>query len=105
MPTDEERRQLKAAYKERERARAREQIVLGEDQLNALLDHLDEKASLSCDHSLRHTREWALANGVDVAALTVSLAELGSYCDCEVLANVDPDEPFQTPRRRPVART
>ena len=95
MATDEERRRLKAEYKDQERAKLRRLLVLDEKQLNALLDHLEESgADEICDDTPRLTTAWAERNGLDADAVTASLAELGGHCDCEVLANVDPEEIF-----------
>ena len=38
------------------------------------------------------SRQWATAQPVDPDRLAESLAEFGGYCDCEVLANVEPEE-------------
>lgn len=95
MATEEERRRLKAEYKQQERVKAREVLILNEEQLTALLDHLNESAAEEvCDDSPRLTRAWAAANSVDPVALTASLAQFGGHCDCEVLANVDAGEIF-----------
>jgi hypothetical protein len=37
---------------------------------------------------------WAAEHEIDPLALERSLAEFGGYCDCEVLANVDPEDLF-----------
>ena len=51
---DERKRELKRAFKSQEKAAARERMMLGEEQLNGLLDFLDERLSdESCDHTLR----------------------------------------------------
>jgi Protein of unknown function (DUF2695) len=66
-PMDADRkRELKRAFKDRERASARETMLLNEKQLEDLLDHLDVRVPESgCDHSLRLTRMWAVENAVD----------------------------------------
>jgi hypothetical protein len=92
---DERKRELKRAYKSDEKAAARAKMVLGEEQLNSLLDFLDERLpDDGCDHTLRLTHQWATAQAVDPDRLAQSLAEFGGYCDCEVLANVEPEEIF-----------
>jgi len=89
------KRELRRAYKLGERQRAQAALPLGASQLAGLLDHLDSRLGREvCDHSLRFTREWAAANGVDADELAASLEELGGYCDCEVLANVEPETIF-----------
>jgi hypothetical protein len=94
-PDTNERRELKRAFKTAERAAARELMVLDEVALRSLLDDVDAAlASRRCDHSLRATRAWALANRVEQDALAASLAHFGGFCDCEVVANVQPGEIF-----------
>ena len=82
----------KRAYKENERAQARSLMPLDADELERLLDYLDEHdAEARCDRSLSLTMAWAADNDVEQEPLTTALREFGGYCDCEVLANVDPD--------------
>jgi len=70
-------------------------MLLDEASLTALIQHVDAAvASHGCDHSLRATRTWALAHEVDPEVLAASLAHFGGYCDCEVAANVNPEEIF-----------
>ena len=95
MTSGDDRRRLKAAYKQAERAKARELLILDARQLEALLDLLDQiGAEEICDDSLRMTVAWAKENEVDPDALSASLGHFGGYCDCEVLANVDPQHFF-----------
>ena len=66
-------------------------MPLDADQLENLLAFLDERdAEAHCDRSLRLTMAWMAENSVEEEPLTAALAEFGGYCDCEVLANVDP---------------
>jgi hypothetical protein len=89
------KRELKRAFKEREKESARSAMPLSEEQLNDLLDYLDERLpEVGCDHSLRLTREWAATNAVEARALATSVEHFGGFCDCEVLANVDPESIF-----------
>jgi hypothetical protein len=86
---------LKRAFKNAERAAAREQMLLDKASLEALIEDVNTAlASDGCDHSLRATRNWARARGIDPDALAASLAHFGGYCDCEVVANVTPEEIF-----------
>jgi uncharacterized protein DUF2695 len=81
----------KAAMREQAAREWEEHMVLEPAQLKDLLDHLDESLGrVDCDHSLRVTRAWATDNGIDQAALEGSVLHFGGGCDCEVLANVDP---------------
>lgn len=89
---DRAKRDARRAYKEAERARERESMILDESQLSTLLDYLDERlAADRCDHTLRFTEAWAAEHSVDASAVTASVRNFGGYCDCEVLANVEPE--------------
>ena len=90
------RRALRDNYKRDERERQRALMYLSEEQLESLLDYVDvELEATPCDHSLKHTMEWARAVGVDPIRLRDSLLEFGGGCDCEVVLNIDPEEIFQ----------
>jgi Protein of unknown function (DUF2695) len=70
----------------------REQMILQPEQLMALLDHLDQQLpGAGCDHTLRLTRRWATDHEIDGERLAESLSHFGGGCDCEVLANLDPE--------------
>jgi Protein of unknown function (DUF2695) len=47
-----------------------------------------ESTTWTCDHTLKLTRQWMRAHGVDEAANVPELEKRGGYCDCEVLFNV-----------------
>jgi len=94
-PESDDRRALKRAFKSAERVAEREHMLLDEASLAALIEHVDAAVALhGCDHSLRAARTWALSHQVDPDALAASLAHFGGYCDCEVAANVKPEEIF-----------
>lgn len=77
-------------------------VVLAEEAISALLEALENKLSEDgCDHTLRHTLEWARATGTNVDDLIDALHARGGYCDCEVCMNVDPgDDALRVPPRR-----
>jgi hypothetical protein len=92
---DQQKRDARRAYKEAERGRASEAMVLDETQLSDLLDYLDERLQhAGCDHTLRLTERWAAERRIESRGLLASLEHFGGYCDCEVLANVDPESIF-----------
>lgn len=91
MTDRERRRALRDAWKAGQRRAAWERLGLDREQLDGLLGYLDEQAG-ACDHSLRHSRAWAAAQGLDWPVLEGALRDAGGGCDCEVAANVDPDE-------------
>ncbi len=41
----------------------------------------------TCDHTLRHTREFAEMHGLSFEDLSRILGETGDFCDCEALVN------------------
>jgi len=71
-------------------------VALGIDraQLDALYEHVKRHlVQHGCDHTLRYTQEWALAQPeVDWPRLRRALENAGGFCDCEVLMNTDPDQ-------------
>lgn len=94
-PDDAERKRLKAEYKKAEREEARSHMVLDADQLDDLLTYVEAEVEIAgCDHSLRATRAWAVANEIDPEVLAKSLEHFGGYCDCEVVLNVGPVLPI-----------
>lgn len=87
-----QRKALRDSYKQGEKQTAMTALTLDRPALDSLLDHLDEALSdQGCDHSLRFTQAWAEQEGREWEPLADGLREAGGYCDCEVLANVDPD--------------
>jgi len=52
----------------------------------------DAFASIGCDGSLRHTREWASRTGRDPEAVVALVQGRGGFCDCEVLGNVQSED-------------
>ncbi|MFF7633359.1 DUF2695 domain-containing protein [Kitasatospora sp. NPDC008050] len=87
------RKALRDSYKAQQKQDEWESLGLDRDQLDALLEHLEDRLSdQDCDHSLRHTQAWVNSTGLDWDTVKSGLASAGGYCDCEVLANVDPDD-------------
>ncbi|MFC3486550.1 DUF2695 domain-containing protein [Amycolatopsis roodepoortensis] len=87
------RKALRNAYREQQRVGAWSALGLDRAELDALYDWLDEQLGAEgCDHSLRLTEVWALERGMDWPTLREALGDAGGYCDCEVLANTDPDQ-------------
>lgn len=77
----------------KELASSLKQLDLKPEELTDLLDFLDETLKeSSCDHSLRHTKDWLanhIANKKQHRAIIKGLQNSGGYCDCEVLANIE----------------
>jgi hypothetical protein len=86
------KRMLKQQYLAEQRRRERERIALTDAELDDLLDFLDGAlGARGCDHTHNLTRRWLARAGKDEAVLD-GFRELGGHCDCEILANVDPDQ-------------
>jgi hypothetical protein len=69
-------------------------LSLKPEQYASLGSSLAERLKSSpCDHTLRHTKEWILANGAARYAdrIVKGLEAKGGFCDCEVLHNAIPD--------------
>jgi hypothetical protein len=100
-PSPAQKKQARKA--DRAEARARETaewdefMVLEPAELRALLRYLEaELAEVACEHTLRLTLSWAKGQGKDPDRLVPSLNHFGGGCDCEVLANVDPETRVDT---------
>ena len=92
-----QRKAGRAEARARESAEWDEHMVLEPEQLRALLSYLDANlADTPCEHTLRLTLAWARERGIDKDRLVPSLAHFGGGCDCEVLANVDPEARLDT---------
>jgi hypothetical protein len=88
------RRFLKLAYKNAQREVAWAALGIDRAQLDALYEHVERRrVRHGCDSTLRYTQEWAMAHPeIDWPRLRLGLVEAGGHCDCEVLANTDPDQ-------------
>jgi hypothetical protein len=90
MRADKQRqKEMLRQWKEDQRAAARAELPLPDEQLQALFDALDRKLAIrGCDHSRRLTRSFLEQRGLPVDEVFSWLDEHGGYCDCEVLFNV-----------------
>ena len=64
--------------------------ILTEEAAQELFEYLEEQLNnTGCDHTLRHTNQW-LGNNVPeelFEGVIAEIADMGGYCDCEVLLN------------------
>jgi hypothetical protein len=88
------RKALRQRYRAHQREAAWQRLGIAREQLDDLLEHLDHRMVEPCDETLAMTRRWAEDQGVPWNRLETELHDSGAGCDCEVLANVDPDEQF-----------
>jgi hypothetical protein len=94
-PDDARRRELRDQRRRAEREARTAGLPLDREQLTALVDFVDALVvGEGCDHTLRHTRRWVSEQGLAWDPIADALAELGGYCDCEVVMNCDPEEVF-----------
>ena len=85
-------RRGKAERKAAAEAEWQERMVLEREWLKGLLDYLDrELPEAGCDDTLRLARRWAADHGVDAQRLEDSVLHFDGGCDCEVLADFDPE--------------
>lgn len=82
----EEKKALKASYKEQEK----KELLLTPEQVEALFEYLEEQLGASpCDNTLKWARQW-LENNVQESLREAALEEMrdmGGCCDCEILLN------------------
>lgn len=69
--------------------REKRTFLLCKTQVEALFEYVEAKLDeCGCDHSRTHTRTWLLNHVPEKAEETLAeIAEMGGYCDCEVLMN------------------
>ena len=92
-----QRKAERAETRARESAEWDEHMVLEPHDLRALLNNLDaELRDAPCEHTYRLTKAWAKTRNVDWERLEPSLRHFGGSCDCQVLANVDPESRVDT---------
>src|SRR5262249_31012147 len=84
-------KELKRQWCDVQRAEARAALPLPFDELKAMFDMLDsELARCGCDHTRRLTRRWLGERCHDAELVFAWCDQHGCFCDCEVLANVEP---------------
>lgn len=85
---DAEKRKLKQAWKAEEKRKAKAQFPLPDAQLRELFEFVDEWLDTNgCNHELTGTETWLKEHKLRPEPVMSWLAENGSYCDCEVMAN------------------
>lgn len=69
--------------------------VLSPQQITQLLDHVDEHVRAEgCDHTTRFASQWAEENRVPWQNLQDALDHACVFCDCEIVLNLDEDQPL-----------
>ena len=90
-PDPSRRKQLLRELKEKQQAESFAELPADRDELKALFDKLDRQLpTKGCDHTLRLTKAHLTEHGLSHESMIPWLHKHGGYCDCEVLANVEP---------------
>jgi hypothetical protein len=84
----EQKRKLKAQFKQREQDSIRESLPLSIEDLKDLLSCLNREDAPECDHTLREAVRFLEARNLKSQHIVPWLNEHGGFCDCEVVYNV-----------------
>lgn len=87
----EQKKKLKAQYKQNEQDEIRASIPIDIDELKDLLSYLNRESAPACDHTLRETVEFLKSKKINPEIVIPWLGEHGGFCDCEVIYNVYDD--------------
>jgi len=87
----EQKKKLKAQFKQNEQDEIRASIPMSIDDLKDLLSYLNRDSAPECDHSLKESIEFIKSRKLDPEVVVPWLGEHGGFCDCEVIYNVYDD--------------
>ncbi len=87
----EQKKKLKAQYKQNEQDEIRASIPMGIDELKDLFSYLNRESAPACDHTLKETIEFLKSKQLNLEVVVPWLDEHGGFCDCEVIYNVYDD--------------
>ena len=65
------------------------------DLFDYVTSKLGDNLMRECDHTLRHTKQFAKMHGLCSEDLVRIVGEMGGFCDCEVLLNSACDIPHE----------
>jgi malonyl CoA-acyl carrier protein transacylase len=86
----ENRKEILRQLKEKEKADFNNSLPLDKDIFNELFNYLDERLGEGCDHTMNKTVNFLKQKEIkNIDQVIEWLNDNGSYCDCEVLANVE----------------
>ena len=93
MPSNDEkarRKELLHSHRDEQRRNTRGSFPAPVLVLKGMFDFLDSRLSeRACDHTLRFTRDYVSAKGMNEDSNIQWLEKHGGHCDCEVLNNVE----------------
>jgi len=87
----EEKKKLKAQYKQNEQDAIRSSLPMSIEELKSLLSFLNREEAPECDHTLKETNEYLKSHNLEPNIIVPWLIEHGGGCDCEVIYNVYDD--------------
>jgi hypothetical protein len=89
MSNKDRKRELKASFKAKELETLEASMPLSKEDLRGLFEYLGSEVASGCDHTAKKTLSYLRSRSLDSDRIVPWLQELGGYCDCEVLANVE----------------
>ncbi|MCU1333870.1 MAG: Protein of uncharacterized function [Candidatus Angelobacter sp.] len=102
-PDEKAKRQaIKQALRQAEQERFRATLPLSPELLGTMFDFVDQQlAQNECDNTFEYLFHFLSEHQIEANAVVHWLENLGGYCDCEILANVEARflEDFLTPTR------
>ena len=72
------------------KAEQKKDYILTVENVQDLFEYLEEQLDDSgCDHTRRYTEQWLKDNISEeqIESVLAEIADMGGYCDCEVLLN------------------
>ena len=69
--------------------------VLSSQQVTQLIEHVDEHVQAEgCNHTTRFAAHWTVENCVPWQDLQDALDQASLFCDCEIVLNLDLEQPL-----------
>ncbi|MCG7647786.1 DUF2695 domain-containing protein [Alteromonas sp. Cnat3-28] len=84
----EQKKKLKARFKQNEHENLIASLPLSIEVLKELLSFLNREEAPNCDHTLRETKDFLISRNLNPEKIIPWLNEHGGFCDCEVIFNV-----------------
>ena len=83
-------KEAKKALAKAWKAEQKKDYILTAENAQDLFEYLEEQLDDSgCDHTRRYTEQWLKENISQnlIESVLAEIADMGGYCDCEVLLN------------------
>ena len=90
-PEEKAKRQaIKQALRQAEQERFRATLPLSPELLGIMFDFIDQQlAQNECDNTFKYLLHFLSEHQIEANPVVHWLENLGGYCDCEILANVE----------------